>query len=159
MPLSKATYSAFRLYIFCQYVCSLGIEPTTFCAANAMLYHWATGTPITHITYVYIQSSIHHGRPVRLYSCIELNQKLLFPHTLKVFPCTSVQVCVCVCVCVYVCACVRVCVCVCMCVRACVRVCVCVCACVCACVCVCVLLGRLSSGPLCVCGHTSWNYL
>ncbi len=32
--LSKATYSAFRLYIFCQYVCSLGIEPTTFCAAN-----------------------------------------------------------------------------------------------------------------------------
>ncbi len=28
--LSKATYSAFRLYIFCQYMCSLGIEPTTF---------------------------------------------------------------------------------------------------------------------------------
>ncbi len=24
---------------FCQYVCSLGIEPTPFCAANAMLYH------------------------------------------------------------------------------------------------------------------------
>ncbi len=24
---------------FCQYVCSLGIEPTTFCAANVMLYH------------------------------------------------------------------------------------------------------------------------
>ncbi len=42
--LSKATYSAFRLYIFCQYVCSLGIEPTTFCAANTILYHWATGT-------------------------------------------------------------------------------------------------------------------
>ncbi len=30
---------AFRLYIFCQYMCSLGIEPTTFCAADAMLYH------------------------------------------------------------------------------------------------------------------------
>ncbi len=29
---------------FWQYVCSLGIEPTNFCAANAMLYHWATGT-------------------------------------------------------------------------------------------------------------------
>ncbi len=42
--LSKATYSAFRLYIFCQYACSLGIEPTTICAANAMLSHWATGT-------------------------------------------------------------------------------------------------------------------
>ncbi len=27
---------------FYQYVCSLGIEPTTFCTANAMLYHWAT---------------------------------------------------------------------------------------------------------------------
>ncbi len=33
---------AFRLYIFNQYLCSLGIEPTTFCAANVMLYHWAT---------------------------------------------------------------------------------------------------------------------
>ncbi len=31
---------------FLQYVCSLGIEPTTFCAVNAMLYHWATGTLI-----------------------------------------------------------------------------------------------------------------
>ncbi len=27
---------------FYQYLRSLGIEPTTFCAANAMLYHWAT---------------------------------------------------------------------------------------------------------------------
>ncbi len=36
--------SAFSLYIFFQYVCSLGIEPTTFCAANAKLCHWATGT-------------------------------------------------------------------------------------------------------------------
>ncbi len=25
-------------------MCSLGIEPTTCCAANAMLYHWATET-------------------------------------------------------------------------------------------------------------------
>ncbi len=24
---------------YSQYVCSLGIEPTTFCAANTMLYH------------------------------------------------------------------------------------------------------------------------
>ncbi len=29
-------------YTFHQYLCSLGIEPTTLCAANAMLYHWAT---------------------------------------------------------------------------------------------------------------------
>ncbi len=26
-------------FFFCLHVCSLGIEPTTFCAANAMLYH------------------------------------------------------------------------------------------------------------------------
>ncbi len=39
MHLSKMTYSAFRIYIFFyQYVCSLGIEPTTFYTANAMLY-------------------------------------------------------------------------------------------------------------------------
>ncbi len=23
-------------------MCSLGIEPTTFCSADAMFYHWAT---------------------------------------------------------------------------------------------------------------------
>ncbi len=33
---------AFRLYIFCQYLCSLGIKPTTICTADAILYHWAT---------------------------------------------------------------------------------------------------------------------
>ncbi len=33
----KRLTSAFRLCMFCQYMCSLGIEPTTFCAANAML--------------------------------------------------------------------------------------------------------------------------
>ncbi len=30
-------------FFYYQYVCSLGIEPMTFCAANAMLYHRATG--------------------------------------------------------------------------------------------------------------------
>ncbi len=29
---------------FCQCRFFLGIEPTTFCAANAMLHHWVTGT-------------------------------------------------------------------------------------------------------------------
>ncbi len=33
---------AFSLYMFNQYVCSLGIKPTTFCAADAMLY------PLSH---------------------------------------------------------------------------------------------------------------
>ncbi len=36
---------------FNQYVCSLGIEPTTFCAANAMLYHWATQEYIPWMQY------------------------------------------------------------------------------------------------------------
>ncbi len=31
---------------FFQYVCFLGFEPTTFYAAYAILYHWATGTLI-----------------------------------------------------------------------------------------------------------------
>ncbi len=30
---------ALRLTVHSGYACSLGIEPTTFCAANAMLYH------------------------------------------------------------------------------------------------------------------------
>ncbi len=57
MLLSKATYSAFRLYMFYHYVCSLGIEPTTFCAANAMLYHWATGTQWYSLTVLLVAVS------------------------------------------------------------------------------------------------------
>ncbi len=40
-----ATYSVIRLYIFCQYVCSLGIEPTTFALP---LSHRNTGTQLNH---------------------------------------------------------------------------------------------------------------
>ncbi len=52
--LSKATYSAFRLYIYSQYVCSLGIKPTTFSAANTTLYHWATGTLKRRYTFLLV---------------------------------------------------------------------------------------------------------
>ncbi len=46
----------FRLYIFIS-MCSLGIEPTTFCAADAMLYHWATQEHIySDFLYNYIYS-------------------------------------------------------------------------------------------------------
>ncbi len=48
---------AFRLYNCNQYMCSLGIEPTTFCAADAMLYHWATQE--LSLT----QSSVSHDPP------------------------------------------------------------------------------------------------
>ncbi len=43
-PKRLAVHSGYTFFFY-QYVCSLGIEPTTFCAANTMLYHWATGTP------------------------------------------------------------------------------------------------------------------
>ncbi len=45
MLLSKATYSAFRLYIFWQYMCSVGIEPTTF----ALLTQCSTTEPQEHM--------------------------------------------------------------------------------------------------------------
>ncbi len=38
-PKRLAVHSGYIYIYFYQYVCSLGIEPTTFCAANAMLYH------------------------------------------------------------------------------------------------------------------------
>ncbi len=43
MLLSKATYSAFRLYIVFVNMCSLGIEPTTFALLTQCSNHWATG--------------------------------------------------------------------------------------------------------------------
>ncbi len=36
-PKRLTLHSGYTFY--CQYVCSLGIEPTTFCTANAILYH------------------------------------------------------------------------------------------------------------------------
>ncbi len=35
---------------FCQYMCSLEIEPTTFCAGDATLYHWATQEHVVQFT-------------------------------------------------------------------------------------------------------------
>ncbi len=42
---------------FGQYVCFLGIELATFCAANAILYHWATGTHI-HICFIFMYKKL-----------------------------------------------------------------------------------------------------
>ncbi len=52
MHLADATYSAFGLYIsFCQYMCFLGIEPTTF----ALLTQCSTTEPQEHWNlYIYI---------------------------------------------------------------------------------------------------------
>ncbi len=47
--LSKETcYSTFSLYIYCQYMCSLGIEPTTF----ALLTRCSTTEPQEHLTII-----------------------------------------------------------------------------------------------------------
>ncbi len=42
------------IYIYYQYVCSLGIEPMTFCVADAMLYHWATGTGTETLSLIFM---------------------------------------------------------------------------------------------------------
>ncbi len=42
----------FRLYIYCQYVFP-GTWTHNLCAANTMLYHWATGTRLfTFLMYI-----------------------------------------------------------------------------------------------------------
>ncbi len=56
------------IHFFYQYVCSLGIEPMTFCAANAMLYHWATGTPC--IQYMCVCVCVCVRTYVRTYVCV-----------------------------------------------------------------------------------------
>ncbi len=54
--LSKVTYSAFRLYMYCQYVYSLGIEPTTF----TLLTQCSTTEPQGHYI-IYITFAVPHG--------------------------------------------------------------------------------------------------
>ncbi len=46
---------SWAIHCFCQYMCSLGIEPTTFCAANTMLYHWAIGTIKVNINWMLLE--------------------------------------------------------------------------------------------------------
>ncbi len=55
--LSKATYSTFRLYIFWQYACSLGIEPTTF----ALLTQCSTTEPQEHIKLIKHENTQFQG--------------------------------------------------------------------------------------------------
>ncbi len=42
---------------FCQYMCSLGIEPTNICA---MLYHWATGTRGIQFSSACLNHTMHY---------------------------------------------------------------------------------------------------
>ncbi len=54
----------------CQY---LGIELTTFCATNAMLYHWATGTRYIKKTAVVIVKLAFANILMALKSAIKLH--------------------------------------------------------------------------------------
>ncbi len=67
--LSKATYSAFRLYIYCQYVCSLGIEPTTF----ALLTQCSTTEPQEHISWKGLSSKKNEQKPKKYYENPQIN--------------------------------------------------------------------------------------
>ncbi len=58
------------------YVCSLRIEPTTFCAANAMLYHWATGT-ISKIISILKQPLNSHSLYIVSSTIIKLHRLVL----------------------------------------------------------------------------------
>ncbi len=57
------------MHCFCQYMCSLGIEPTTFCAANTMLYHWATGTLLFISILGLRPMSCPYGPVLMVFSC------------------------------------------------------------------------------------------
>ncbi len=71
---------------FYQYVCSLGIEPMTFCTANAMLYHWATGTPFANnrtncchlLTKLLCDCLVAHSSLVLVYNLVPDNLGQLF---------------------------------------------------------------------------------
>ncbi len=54
------------------YVCSQGIEPTTFSAANVMLYHWDTGTwPLKLLTWVKVHPKMEIAANLVYFFCWE----------------------------------------------------------------------------------------
>ncbi len=59
------------------YVCSQGIEPITFSAANVMLYHWDTGTwPLKLLTWVKVHPKMEIAANLVYFFCWE--QKKVF---------------------------------------------------------------------------------
>ncbi len=64
MLLSKAACSVFRLYIYCQYMCSLGIEPTTF----VLLTQCSTTEPqLMHQFWLFLNACVFQARCVRAF--------------------------------------------------------------------------------------------
>ncbi len=65
MLLSKASYSAFRLYIVCLYMCSLGIKPTTF----TLLTQCSTTEPQEHCIIVLCYCIFLEGLGLCMFLC------------------------------------------------------------------------------------------
>ncbi len=64
-------------------MCSLGIEPTTFCAADAMLYHWATQEHALYSIYMRYWDLNNWGESKYLkqfiYNLLEKNEETIQP--------------------------------------------------------------------------------
>ncbi len=60
------------------YVCSQGIEPITFSAANVMLYHWDTGTwPLKLLTWVKVHPKMEIAANLVYFFCWETKESIL----------------------------------------------------------------------------------
>ncbi len=63
------------LHLYCQYVCSLGIEPTTFALLTQCSNHWATGTLYT-LNYLFYFAEVGNGfKIVAVLLLLNLNNK------------------------------------------------------------------------------------
>ncbi len=58
-------------------MCSLGIKPTTFCAADAMLYHWAT------LLYL-LSIKIHFKYLTKYLDIITVQKRYIYPKWLTI---------------------------------------------------------------------------
>ncbi len=58
---------------FCQYVCSLGIEPTTFTMLTQCSNHWATGTHLRPFVRPWSEKEVGSGALLACCYCEELN--------------------------------------------------------------------------------------
>ncbi len=65
-------------YNFFSSMCVPWIEPTTFCAANAMLYHWATGT--LHYNFISHNVTLYHTTATLFLMIFLINVALYILH-------------------------------------------------------------------------------
>ncbi len=61
------------IHLYCQYLCSLGIEPTIFALLTQCSNHWATGTLYIYI-YIYMCVYIHSVQYIFVFVCVSLQE-------------------------------------------------------------------------------------